>query len=45
MDKSVKGIPVIAIDMIRMRDACIYIVVGHQKGQVVLYEVKGLRAH
>ena len=44
-EKSVKGIPVISMDMIRMRDASIYVVVGHQKGQIVLYEVKGLRAH
>jgi hypothetical protein len=32
MEKSVKGIPVISVDMIRMREASIYIVVGHQKG-------------
>ncbi len=28
-DKSVKGIPVISLDMIRMRDTSIYIAVGH----------------
>jgi hypothetical protein len=28
-EKSVKGIPVIAIDMIRMRDSSIYVAVGH----------------
>jgi hypothetical protein len=44
-DKSVKGVPVISMDMIRMRDTSIFIVVGHQKGQVVLYEIKGLRAY
>jgi len=28
-EKSLKGIPVISIDMIRMRDASIYVAVGH----------------
>ena len=41
-DKSVKGIPVMSLDIIRMREASIYVVAGHQKGQVALYEVKGL---
>jgi hypothetical protein len=34
-----------SLDMIRMREASIFIVAGHQKGQVALYEIKGLRAH
>ena len=37
-----KGIPVMSLDIIRMREASIYVVAGHQKGQVALYEVKGL---
>ena len=30
--------------MVRMREASIYVVTGHQKGQISLYEVKGLRS-
>jgi len=31
-DKSVKGIPIMSLDMIRMRESSIYVVAGHQKG-------------
>ncbi len=44
-EKSLKGIPVISLDIVRMREACIYIVAGHQKGQIALYEVKGLKKY
>lgn len=27
-----------------MRFDCIYVVAGHQKGQIAIYEIKGLRA-
>lgn len=42
--KEVKAVPVMSLDLIRMREASIYILAGHQKGQIVLYEIKGLRA-
>ena len=41
--KEVKAVPVMSLDLIRMREASIYILAGHQKGQIVLYEIKGLR--
>jgi hypothetical protein len=34
-----------SLDLIRMRETSIYVVAGHQKGQVALYEVKGLRKY
>lgn len=43
-DKAVKGVPVMSLDMVRMRETSIFVVAGHQKGQITLYEIKGLRA-
>jgi hypothetical protein len=41
--KEVKQVPVMSLDLIRMKENSIYAIAGHQKGQIVLYEVKGLR--
>ena len=43
-DKSVKSVPVMSLDIIRMRENSIFVVSGHQKGQICLYEVRGVRA-
>ncbi len=43
VDKSVKGIPVTCIDMKRVdKNQNIFVVAGNSKGNLVLYEIKGL---
>lgn len=41
-DKSVKNSAVSCIDMKRIKNDNIFIVTGHVKGQIALYEIKGL---
>ena len=42
-DKSVKSVPVLSLDLIRTSPTQIFVVAGHQKGQLALYELKGIR--
>jgi hypothetical protein len=42
-DKSVKNCAVTCLDMKRIRNNNIFIITGHNKGQIALYEIKGLK--
>jgi hypothetical protein len=42
-DKSVKNCAVTCLDMKRIRYNNIFIITGHNKGQIALYEIKGLK--
>jgi WD40 repeat protein len=42
MDKNVKGSACLSVDIKRMKGNNIFVATGHAKGQVSLYELKGL---
>lgn len=42
-EKNVKNNAVMCVDIKRIRNNSVFIVAGHAKGQIVLYEIKGIK--